>query len=129
MKKISKTSLLIALVLPMTFACSKKFVEIQYDGTGFMDGDIHRKVTVDRITKDSDAANHLIVKATLINHTDYNQEIEGRISFFNQFKTLVEGPTVWRRLYFNPRSIEELAIASTATEEIKYFYLELREGK
>lgn len=66
--------------------------------------------------------------AMLRNRTNFQQVVEGRVTFFDQSKGPLEGPTEWQRIFLPPNSIGTYKEFSTSVSEVGYFYIEIREG-
>jgi hypothetical protein len=71
----------------------------------------------------------LQVRAMLRNRTDSTIQVEGRALFFNSQKSLVEGPSPWRRVFLPPQSLGQYHEFSAADSGIEHYYIELREGR
>lgn len=66
---------------------------------------------------------------TIRNRTNHNLQIECRVSFYDEDKMHVEGPSAWQRIMLNPNSIESCIENSLSFRGIKYYYIEVREGR
>ena len=69
------------------------------------------------------------VWAVLRNRTNYPLQIEGRIQFFDQYESPLEGPTPWKRIFLPENGVGTYAEFSTTTLDGVYYYIELREGR
>jgi len=67
--------------------------------------------------------------AVLRNRTNYPLQIEGRITFFDADKVPCEEPTTWQRVYLQPNAVEKYSEFSTKTQEVSFYYIEIREGR
>lgn len=67
--------------------------------------------------------------AVIRNRTDYPQQIEARVQFFDADKVPVEGPTAWQRVYLDPNSVGSYREASTRVHDVAHYLIEIREGR
>lgn len=67
--------------------------------------------------------------AVIRNRTDYPQQIEARVQFFDADKVPVEGPTAWHRVYLEANSVGSYREASTRVHDVAHFLIEIREGR
>lgn len=65
----------------------------------------------------------------LRNVTDYDQQVQGRAHFLGNDGTEVEQPSPWQRIFLPAKSIETYYVMSTQGDEVKRFYVELREAR
>lgn len=65
----------------------------------------------------------------LRNVTDYDQYLQGRAHFLGENGEEVEEPSPWGRVFLPAKSIETYRAASTQTDTVKRFYVELRAGR
>lgn len=70
----------------------------------------------------------LKVWTVLRNRTDHNLQVEARVQFFDQEKVPVEGPSSWQRIVLPANSISTYKENSLGTSELKFYYIEVREG-
>ena len=96
------------------------------------DGSIHH-ATVGKIAVESSGAKRnetgtLKVWAVLRNRTDYDLQIEARVQFFDEYKVPVEGPSSWQRMVLPANSVSAYKENSLGMNELKYYYIEVREG-
>lgn len=66
---------------------------------------------------------------TIRNRTEYQQQIECRVQFFGADEEHVEGPSAWQRLILPPHGIATYRETSLGTDNIEYYYIEVREGR
>jgi len=69
------------------------------------------------------------VWATIRNRANHDIQVECRASFFDEDKMHVEGPSGWNRVVINANSIESCKENSLSFDNIKYYYIEIREGR
>ena len=67
--------------------------------------------------------------AVLRNRTDHPLQIEGRVQFFDEMEAPVEGPTAWQRVHLPANSVATYSENSTDADHVKYYYIEIREGR
>lgn len=96
------------------------------------DGSIHH-TTVGKIAVESSGAKRnetgtLKVWAVLRNRTDYNLQVEVRVQFFDEYKVPSEGPSSWQRMVLPANSVTAYKENSLGMNELKYYYIEVREG-
>lgn len=87
------------------------------------------KLAVESTDARRTATRTLEVWAVLRNRTDFPMQIEGRTHFFDDNKVPVERPTAWQRVYLPPQGVDSYWERSTRTDEVTYYYIELREGR
>ncbi|MDA7817193.1 hypothetical protein N9A28_03265 [Sulfurimonas sp.] len=97
------------------------------------DGSIHH-VTVGKIAVESSGAKRnetgtLKVWAVLRNRTDFPLQVQARVQFFDEYKVPVEGPSSWQRIILSPNSISAYKENSMGMNDLKYYYIEVREGR
>lgn len=69
------------------------------------------------------------VWAILRNRTNYPQQVECNVQFFDRSGAPVEGPTAWQRLVLSPNSVSSFKEFSTHTTEGLNYYIQVREGR
>jgi uncharacterized protein DUF1425 len=69
------------------------------------------------------------VWAILRNRTNYPQQVECNVQFFDRSGAPVEGPTAWQRLVLSPNSVSSYKEFSTNTIEGVNYYIQVREGR
>ena len=67
--------------------------------------------------------------ALLRNRTDFPLQIEGRVQFFDEEQAPLEGPSAWQRLHLPANSTATYRENSTNTDHVKFYYIEIREGR
>ena len=68
------------------------------------------------------------VWSRLTNCTDYTLQVEARTQFLDANQAPAEIPTIWKRLYLSPKTINTYTASSLNTAGVDYYYIELREG-
>lgn len=87
------------------------------------------KIAVERTNASRTETGTLVAWALLRNRTDYPLQIEGRVQFFDEAEAPLEGPTAWQRLHLPPNSVITYRGNSTQTDRVKYYLIEIREGR
>lgn len=67
--------------------------------------------------------------ATFRNRTDYTQQLECRVQFFGSQEEPVEGPSAWQRIIIPPLGVATYKETSLASNNVDYYYVEVREGR
>lgn len=98
-----------------------------------LDGSIHH-ASVGKVAVESNGAKRtetgtLKVWAVLRNRTDYNLQVQARVQFFDEYKVPVEGPSAWQRIILPANSVSAYKENSLGMNELKYYYIEVREGR
>jgi hypothetical protein len=65
----------------------------------------------------------------LRNVTNFDQYVQARAHFMSATGEEVEQPSPWMQVFIPAKSIETVQINSTLRDEVKKFYVELREGR
>ena len=98
----------------------------------FQNGEIKQghvgKIAVENAGARRSATGTLEAWAILRNRTNYTQQLEGRVIFFDTQKAPLEGPTAWQRVILPANSINTFKEFSTNVMDVGYFYIEIREG-
>lgn len=68
------------------------------------------------------------VYTVLRNRTNYPQQLECNVQFFDRNAIPVEGPTAWQRVLLAPNSVASYKELSTTSEGSNY-YIQVREGR
>ena len=87
------------------------------------------KVAVERTDAKRTDTGAVQAWALLRNRTDYPLQIEGRVQFFDESQAPIEGPSAWQRVFLPPNSVATYRENSTKTAGVKYYYIEIREGR
>jgi hypothetical protein len=87
------------------------------------------KIAVESTDSKRTATGTLEAWAVLRNRTDYPLQIEGRTTFFDASKSPAENPTAWQRVMLPPQAVGTYRDYSTKTDEVNYYYIEIREGR
>lgn len=87
------------------------------------------KIAVESTNSRRTATGTLEVWGVLRNRTDYPLQVEGRTTFFDQYEVPIEEPSGWRRVLLPPNGISAYKEFSTRTDEVAFYYIEIREGR
>ena len=66
--------------------------------------------------------------AVVRNRTDHAQQLEFRATFFDADGVPIEGPSGWRRIFFDPNMIQGYNEFSTKPNS-QHYYIEIREAR
>jgi hypothetical protein len=87
------------------------------------------KISVESTNSRRTATGTLEVWGVLRNRTDFPLQLEGRTTFFDQYQVPAEKPTAWRRVMLPPNGVAAYKELSVGTNDIAYYYIEIREGR
>ncbi|THB73613.1 MAG: hypothetical protein D6B25_14885 [Desulfobulbaceae bacterium] len=87
-----------------------------------------RAIAVERIGIRPTATGTKEVWAMIRNETDTDLQIEGRVSWFDQYQAPREGPGAWKRIILNANSVVTFTDMSTRPDSV-YYMIDLREGR
>ena len=62
------------------------------------------------------------------NRTDFAQQLEFRVTFFDADGVPIEGPSGWKRIFFDPNMIQGYNEFSTKPNS-QHYYIEIREAR
>lgn len=69
------------------------------------------------------------VWARLVNCTDFPLQIEGRTHFLDEARAPAEEASAWSRVFLPPRTHGVYREASTGVGAVRFYYVEVREGR
>lgn len=87
------------------------------------------KIAVESTNSRRTATGTLEAWGVLRNRTDYPLQIEGRTTFFDQYQVPVEKETSWKRVILPPNGVAAYKEFSTQTNDVAFYYIEIREGR
>ena len=96
---------------------------------GRKERDKKSKIAVESTDAKRTPTGTLEVWTVLRNRTDSPLQIEGRTTFFDAGKAPVEKPSAWQRVMLPPQSVATYRDYSTKTDDVSYYYIEIREGR
>jgi len=96
---------------------------------GRKEHDKRSKIAVESTDARRSPTGTLMVWAVLRNRTDQSLQVEGRTTFFDVAKVPAEKPSEWRRVMLPPQAIATYRESSTKSDEISFYYIEIREGR
>lgn len=96
---------------------------------GRKERDKKSKIAVESTDTKRTPTGTLEVWTVLRNRTDHPLQIEGRTTFFDAGKAPAEKPTAWQRVMLPPQSVATYRDYSTKTDDVSYYYIEIREGR
>jgi len=140
LKLISLTSCFVLLV----FGCSRTIINegtnppvdvpgqntgVRWNSASIVDDNIADKIAVEKIFSKRSPTETLEVNVVMMNRTDFDQEVECRTQFFDLTKIPCESPSAWQRIFLPANSVETYTEFSIKTSEVRFFYVEIREGR
>lgn len=87
------------------------------------------KITVERHGGVRAATGGMEVYATFRNRTNHPLQLECRTQFFGSQEEPVEGGSAWQRVMLPPLGVETFRGRSLGTNNIAFYYVEVREGR
>ncbi len=87
-----------------------------------------RKIAIERMGVRPTATSTKEVWAMIRNETDYDLQLECRVSWFDQYQAPLEAPSGWQRIYLNANSIGTYTEMSIRTDVV-YFIIDIREAR
>ena len=102
---------------------------VRWNSASIVDDIIADKIAVEDISSERTPTQTLKVNVLLMNRTDYDQQVECRTHFFDGRRVPCEKPTAWTRVFLSPNSVESYETSSMKTDEVSFFYVEIREGR
>jgi hypothetical protein len=69
------------------------------------------------------------VWARFVNCTDFPLQIEGRTHFLDEGRAPAEAVSAWNRVFLAPRSFAVYQESSTNISAVRFYYVEVREGR
>jgi hypothetical protein len=102
---------------------------VRWNSASVIDDIIANKIAVESISSSRSPTQSLNVDVVLMNRTDFNQQVECRTQFFGPNRVPCETPSAWRRVYLGPNGIETYSASSMKSDEVAFFYVEIREAR
>lgn len=93
------------------------------------DGAITNKVVVQATTARRTPTGTVEVWARFVNCTDFPLQIEGRTHFLDEGRAPVEPVSAWNRVHLPPRAYGVYSEASTDVHRVRFYFVEVREGR
>lgn len=90
---------------------------------------ITNKVMVESTNARRSPTGTVEVWARLLNCTDFPLQVEGRTHFLDEGRAPAEDVSAWNRVHLPPRSYAVYRESSTSVQAVRYYYVEVREGK
>lgn len=87
-----------------------------------------RKIYIERSGIRPTETNTKEVWATIRNETDYPLQIEGRVTWFDQYQYPLEGPSSWKRVFLPPNTAAAYKEFSTRVD-VRFYMIDLREAR
>lgn len=86
------------------------------------------RIAVERHGARTSATGTLEAFAVVRNRTDHPQQLEFRTTFFDNDGVPIEGPSGWKRIFFDPNQINGYNEFSTKPNS-QHYYIEIREAR
>jgi len=103
--------------------------EMPLNSVSITDFAITNKIVVESTTARRNPSGSVEVWARLVNCTDFPLQIEGRTHFLDESRAPAEEGSAWHRVFLPPRSFTVYTETSTSTARVKYYFVEIREGR
>ncbi len=101
---------------------------IQYNNVVFLDKHMVNKVEVQRSGAERTPTDTVEVYVVFRNRTDFPQQIECRVTFFDRLQVPLGDPGGWQRVIMEPNAIQAWRESSLSVKA-QYYYVEIREGR
>jgi len=110
-------------------AAPSPVTEMPLNAVNITDYAITNKIVVQSTNARRNASGTVEVWARLVNCTDYPLQVEGRTHFLDDGRSPIEDASAWNRVFLPARSFAVYTEHSTNTARVKYYFVELREGR
>ncbi|MFN3076849.1 MAG: hypothetical protein ABT940_08230 [Alphaproteobacteria bacterium] len=90
---------------------------------------ITNKVFVRQVAASRTATGTVMVSSDIINCTDHPLQMEARTQFYDEKRMTSEPVSAWKRVYLDPRTSNTYQESSIGRETVKYYRVEVREGR
>ena len=110
-------------------AAPSALTEMPLNAVNITDFTITNKVMIQSANARRNPSGTLEVWTRVVNCTDYALQIEGRTHFLNEVQAPIEDVSAWNRVLLAPRSYGVYRESSTTTAAVRYYYVEIREGR
>ena len=102
--------------------------DVQYNNVVFLDAGLQRRIEVQRSSAERTPTDTVGVYVVFRNRTDYAQQLECRVQFFDGASSPVGSPSAWQRVFFEPNAIVPWR-ESSLSEAAQFYYVEVREAR
>lgn len=106
---------------------------IKMDSVGILDRSLQDhnrgKISIEGTGARRTPTDTVEVWAQIRNRTDYPQQLECRVQFFDEDLAPTEGPSSWQRIYLPPQGLMVYKQASMGIDKLNHYYIEIREGR
>src|SRR5437773_4623160 len=113
----------------MVSSVPASMTEMPLNSVNLTDWTITNKVMVQSTNARRTPTGTVEVWARLVNCTDYPLQVEGRTHFLDDGRSPIEDASAWNRVFLPARSFAVYTEHSTNTARVKYYFVELREGR
>lgn len=103
--------------------------EVSLNSVSITDLAITNKVLVQNVLVGRTAVGAVEIGVRLVNCTDFPLQVEGRAHFLNEQQQPAEPVSAWKRVFLPARSTDTYREKSTNVDDVRLYYIELREGQ
>ena len=103
--------------------------EMPLNSVNITDVGITNKIMIQSASARRQPTGTVEVWTRLVNCTDFPLQIEGRTHFLDEGQAPVEDVSAWARVYLSPRSYGVYKESSIDVARVRYYYVEIREGR
>lgn len=104
-------------------------ISIQYNKVVIVDTALNGKIAIENHGARKTPTGTIEVYATLRNRTDFEQQVEARVQFFDEQKVPIEAPSQWQRVILAPKTVGAYKELSIHEQIAGFYYVELRSGR
>ncbi len=103
--------------------------EMPLNSVNITDVAITNKIMIQSANARRNPAGTVEVWTRLVNCTDYPLQIEARTHFLDEGRAPIEKASAWNRVFLPPRTYGVYNESSTDVQKVRYYYVEVREGR
>ena len=102
--------------------------QIRYNNVSILDQSLKNKIAVENSNWQRTVTDNVEVWTTLRNRTDYPQQLEIRVQFYDANTVPLGQPSAWQKFFLSPNAIKAWKETSTF-ENVHSYFIEVREGR
>jgi hypothetical protein len=110
-------------------AAPAALTEMPLNSVNITDVGITNKIMVQSANARRNPTGTVEVWTRVVNCTDFPLQIEGRTHFLDEGQAPVEEVSSWIRVFLSPRSYGVYKESSIDVARVRYYYVEIREGR
>lgn len=110
-------------------AAPAALTEMPLNSVNITDIAITNKIMVQSASARRTPTGTIEVWTRVVNCTDFPLQIEGRTHFLDEGQAPVEEVSAWGRVFLSPRSYGVYKESSTDIARVRFYYVEIREGR